>query len=296
MDGVFLPMTTNELLEALDRDNPAHGVVMNAQGGEYRYNWLDAAPAPWLVENAGSIILALACRMVIRLVAMHEMEFSRNGYTADGPVARGIISEHILKESEQHQAFYLKTKERLAKLARLDSINRRSFEVVRFSEAKAPTVKPDPSWAEGKVIVEEDRNLFQIYELLRRSNITEYAPIVHGPGRGTNTWLDEATPEELEGTDTIMLAAGARMAIRASLRLEKAWRQHPWINNNGLLNKTDLRQDLRQERDRSVDSYLKTREALARREHNQGIVARSAGMAMQKPRRPHAKRKKVNSA
>lgn len=86
------------------------------------------------------------------------------------------------------------------------------------------------------------------------------------------------------------------MAIRMALRLEKAWHQKPWINNDGRVYKTDLLYDLRKERDRAVDSYLKIREANARIAHQEGIAARSAGTALRKPRRPPARRKKIKTA
>lgn len=288
----------DHLLEALNRDDVPHGTIMDTHDDEHEYNWLDAASPSWLAENADPVILALARKMVIRYTALQEEAFARAGYADSGPIARGAVPEHIIKESGKHQTFYLKTQGRIAKLARLDSINRRSFEVIRFSEAKATTVRPDPDWVEDKTATDKAvRDLYQLYESRRRANITEYASIVHGQGHRGRDWLDDATQAELEAaTDTIMSAGAARMALRAALRLEKAWRQDPWVNNEAIYHKTDLVHDLRRERDRAVDSYLKIREVQARMMHNQGIVARSADMTLRKPRRPYAKRKKTNSA
>lgn len=283
----------DHLLEALHRDDIPNGIVMETQEGEYEFNWLDAASPAWLVENADKIVLALASKMVIRHTAIQEAKFAHNGYTGYGPIIRDVIPEDIVKEAEKHIAFYLKLKGRLEKLARLDSINRRSKLTVLQFPAKGARDQAAIGLADDTTGGFEARNLVETYELMRRSNLAELTPIVQRPGGATrHDWLDAATQEDLDdSTDTIVFIGAARLAIRMSIRLERGWRQPTWIGTHEISHTTDLHK-LRLDRDRAVDGYLKIREAQTKFEHNQGIVARSdVGTKIPKPRRPHAKRK-----
>lgn len=239
----------DHLLEALYRTDAPHGTIMNTQrqDEDYMFNWLDAATPPWLAENADKIILACASKMAIRHMARQEDEFIRNGYSGSAPVDRGVIVESIIKEAEKHTVFYMKARERLEKLVRLDSINRRSEMAVLRFPAKATERQLEPGMLGNDIKNEGHRDLVQVYEQMRRSHIAGNARgIVSGPGDYGFDWLDNATQAELEeSTDTILFASAARMAIRMSLRLERGWRQHVWINQNNLKFKTDLLHDLR---------------------------------------------------
>lgn len=290
----------NHLLEALDStiDEPAHGTVMKALMGEYVYNWLDAASSSWLAENTDNIILALAGRMAIRYMALQEMKFDNHGYTGYRFVTSGLLPESLVRETEKHTAFYLKTKGRLEKLARLDSINRRSQLAVLQFPTKVTAHQSNEPGSKSAEIGEVKRDLVQTYELMRRSHLGDFNPIVQGPGWYRRDWLDDATQAELvESTDAILFAGHARMAIRMSLRLEKSWRQSAPHSTDPEQSKNDLLHDIRKERDRAVDSYLKLLEARAKAEHNQGIVTRSeTGSALRKPRRPRMRTKKIATA
>lgn len=289
----------DHLLEALYRTDVPHGTVMETRrrDEEHLFNWLDAATPAWLAENADKIILTCASRMAIRYTARQENEFiSNHGYTGDGPIARGIISKDTTQEAEKHTAFYLKTKARVEKLARLDSINRRSQLVVLRFPTKEPMRQPESGQAG---IAEKVRDPVEVYELMRRSRIAGNSScITAGPGDYYRDWLDNGSHAELEeSTDTILFCGAARMAIRASVRLEKAWRQDRTVNNDWPRYTTDILSDLREERDRAVDSYLKLREAQAKFAHNQGIIARSEiATKITKPKRLQTKKKGTKTA
>ena len=291
---------TDHLYEALYRAGAPHGTVMETQRQDenHIFNYLDAATPAWLAENADKIILAFARKMAIRCSGRQEDEFIRNGYSGDGPVARGIIPEAVILEAEKHVAFYQKTKARVGKLAHLDSINRRSQMTVLRFPAKESRYQQEQADANKKE-ADKARDLVDVYELMRRSHIAGNASGTDsGPSDYYRDWLDDATQEELaEATDTILFCGAARTAILMSIRLDKAWHQPLWVNNEWPRHKTELLSDVRKERDHAVDSYLKFREAQAKFEHNQGIVARSeSDTRISKPRRPHAKRKVIKLA
>lgn len=291
--------SVNDLLEAVCREDIPHGVDLPIECGTHRFNWLDAASVPFLTEITDKILLALARRMVIRGMARQEAEFSRTGYTGKGPVDRHPVSKEVIDDANRHNTFYLNLEERLAKLDHLASINRRSDEVLHFPKPEAAPFQPEGEWVrEQNAAPTNPDRLYQVYELMRRTNIAAHTPIVQGPGWYTYDWLESASMDELaESTDGIMLAGSARLAIRASLRLEKAWRQDIGVNDDGRFHRTPLLQDLADERDRTVGSYLTLREKIARIAHKQGIAGRSTNdTQMRKVRRPLGRRKKIATA
>jgi hypothetical protein len=255
------------------------------------FNWLDAAPFDVLAEMTIPILVFCAQKMAVRAEALQEMEFKRRGYSGSGLVERGVIPGDVRYFMDKSLSFYQRLKSRLARLGHLDSINRREM-VIHF-----PGAKPIPP-SDGDA---PEETLYDVYEEMRRSNITEcYAAILYDPRDPRSCqmdFLDAVSATRLdESADAIILAGRSRMAIRSSARLDLAWRQKSGSNDWAILHTRPLLHDLIDERDYHVDNYLKVREEEAKVEHLKSIRARSAPGGTRKIRRPHMRVKQASGA
>lgn len=291
----------DSLLEALCRENLTNETQLTTRFQDGHFNWLDAAPATVLMEVTDKIILSCAQRMAIRSAGRLESAFRINGYSGRNSVRSNIIPSAIKAEFDRNTAFYNKTKTRLATIEHLDSINSRS-NVIAFPAGTVAHHEPVLGKTDGGAEKNrEHMDVYEAFETYRRTNIAHGYHIVTHFGDDSNiceyNCLDAPTMEELEeSADAIVLATSSRMAIRSSLRLEVAWRDHvtPKIEVSARPVLTLL--PFMDERDGYVDSYLKIREEQARIAHKQGIVERANDRKLSKPRRPHLKLKKVASA
>lgn len=258
----------NYLFEALcnkakDIDHP---VPAETDSGERDFNWLDAAPADEVPERADAVILACARFMAIRAAAMRDTAFNANGYSGYMPVDADLIPEDVLREAELHERFYLKLQSRLATLELMNSTNRHFQISSRFPRDKATGTPEEAKPVPG--------SLHEEYENRRRSNMPRNnSSIVRMSECYCRGFLDKATVAQLEeSTDIIILATTARMAARASLRLEMAWSGGN-IFYAGTPMKSAPVPVMIEERDRHVDYYLKIREELAAVTYRRGIAS-----------------------
>ncbi|MCD7896483.1 MAG: hypothetical protein LUG50_07370 [Planctomycetaceae bacterium] len=246
------------LLEALcsNGDEVDHPMLAETEYSPRKFNWLDATPADKVPEIADKALLTLARLMAVRGSAMLEEAFNANGYSGYMPVNPDPIPEPVFHEAELHLTFYRILITRLAGLAHKSSLNPGLNAGIRSHKAETINMHGRHDSI--------SRSLHEEYERRRRSNIMRNRfPITSKPGRPIRDFLTNATAEQIdESADVIVLATAARMAVRASLRLEKTWRSQNVFLAGKRIESPPL-PVLIGERDRFVDQYLWLREELA---------------------------------
>lgn len=133
------------LFEEARLDNLKMGFpILMGAGAHKRVTWLDEVGTNDLPDAADVILLAHAARMAIRAVARVESKW-RDVMAA--PTESGLPAmpadvdfTSVMNERDRATAFYLETKERLARIGHLESINERArmfpTQKVRLPRAK----------------------------------------------------------------------------------------------------------------------------------------------------------------
>lgn len=121
----------SSLFEALRQDNLKLGFpILMGNGAHQHVSWLDDVKTDDLPDAADAVLLAHAARMAIRAVARLEDRWRVAMGTTMEPGVPTLAAEpgftDIMNERDRAAAFYLETRERLARIGHLESINERA--------------------------------------------------------------------------------------------------------------------------------------------------------------------------